>query len=131
MTQPSADAIRWIALVAATALVSVLFVDMIQPFLVALVLAAITSDMAASLQNRMRALTGQRVGLAAALTLLILSAGIVAPLLIVSVLAAQQVQDMTEGAQALDEDLARELEDLRQKHAAREAQRGIGKDESD
>ena len=101
MSQPGADSIRWIALVAVTGLVSILFVGMVQPFLVALVLAAITAAMSAPLQARMMSLTHGRAGFAAALTLVILCIALVAPLLGVIFLAAQQAQGMSAGAEAL------------------------------
>lgn len=101
MPQPSSDTIRWIALVSVTLLVSILFVGMVQPFLVALVLAAITAAMASKIQVRMLGLTGGKQGLSAALTLILLCIAVIAPLLGVTYLAAQQAQGMSEGADQL------------------------------
>lgn len=101
MRQPSPDALRWIALFGATAVISILFIGMVQPFLVALVLAAITASMASRLQARMMDVTHQRPGLAAALTLAVLSVAVLAPLLGVAYLAAQQAQGMSDSAGAL------------------------------
>lgn len=101
MTRPSPDVIRLVALLAVTALVSVLFLGMVQPFLVALILAAITAAMAEKLQARMMVVTRNRKGFAAALTLAILCIAVIAPLLGVTWLAALQAQGMADGADAL------------------------------
>lgn len=95
------DVIRWVALVIVTLMVSVLFVGMVQPFLVALFLAAITAEMAANLQARMMALTGGKPGFSAALSLILLCVAVIAPLLGVVYLAANQAQGMSETAEQL------------------------------
>ncbi|MEM7074656.1 MAG: AI-2E family transporter [Pseudomonadota bacterium] len=105
MSQPNPDAIRWIALLGVTALVSILFIGMVKPFLVAITLAAITAAMSARLQGRMMALTGSRRGFSATLTLIVLVVSVVGPLLGVMFLAAEQAKGMSEGAEELVKEL--------------------------
>ena len=60
----SADVLRWIALLVATALISVAFFDMIRGLLVPLALAAITGAMAQPLNLRLTERLGGRRALA-------------------------------------------------------------------
>lgn len=105
MTGLSADRMRWFALLSVTAIVSLLFLGMVKGFLVALVLAAIAAGLTADLQAHMMGFTRQREGLAAALTILILSVAVIAPVLGVIWLAASQAEGLAEGATALVDEL--------------------------
>ncbi len=96
MAKPTPEALRWFALFSITLIVSALFFGMVQPFLVALVLAAITSAMSARIFARMIVLTRRRSALASGLTLALLTIAVIAPLMgivWISVLQAQGIAD--------------------------------------
>ncbi len=108
--QPTAHALRWIALLALAVLVSAAFLDMVRPFLSALLLAAI---MAALLEPAYRFLysrLGGRAGLASALTLLGTLIVIITPTIWVAFLAAEQATGLIESATALYQEVATDAE---------------------
>ncbi|MEM9395730.1 MAG: AI-2E family transporter [Pseudomonadota bacterium] len=106
LNAPSRDFLRWLSLFVTTLLVSVFFVGMVQPFLVALVLAAIASAMSTKLFARLSSITKGRKGLAATLTLLLLLVAVIAPLAGISWLAVNQAQGINEAASAWLNDLS-------------------------
>jgi len=77
-----------------TLAISLLFVGMIRDFLMALFLAAIFSAMAAPVYRRVHKILGERKGLAAAGTVVLLIAAVLVPLLGVVYLAAMQAQGL-------------------------------------
>ncbi len=99
------DLVRWIAIFGVTALVTLLFFRMIQPFIVPLVLAAIVAEMASGLQTRVAHLTGKRRSIATMLTFFILCVSTIGPILIVFLLAARQAQSIATSAAAWVQDL--------------------------
>lgn len=101
MTKPTPDSLRWFSLLAATAFISILFLETVNNFLVALVLAAIGAGLAAPLQARIMIITRGRSALAAVLTISIIGVAIVAPLLGVIWLAASQAESLAGEAEAL------------------------------
>ncbi|PRY19779.1 putative PurR-regulated permease PerM [Aliiruegeria haliotis] len=101
MARQTPDSLRWFALLAVTAAVSLMFLDTVQTFLVALVMAAIAAGLSAPLQARMMIITRRRPGLAAALTIAIVGIAVVAPLLGIIWLAASQAEGLVEEADAL------------------------------
>jgi len=101
MSTSTHENLRWFALLVVTAIVSVLFLDTVHSFLVALVLAAIAAGLAAPLQARMMIITRQRAGLAAALTIAIVGVAVVAPTLGIIWLAASQADGLAGEADAL------------------------------
>ncbi len=101
MTRPSPDTLRWFSLLAATALVSVLFLDMVNGFLVALILAGIAAAMAKPLQSWIMGVTGGRSALASTVTIIIIGLAVIAPLLGVIWIAASQAEGLTAGAEGL------------------------------
>ena len=76
---------------------SALFIGMIWNFLIALFLAAIFSAMAAPLYRKILSMVGERKGLSAALTILILLTAVIVPMLGIIYLAAVQAQGLTTG----------------------------------
>ncbi|MDJ0858554.1 MAG: AI-2E family transporter [Dinoroseobacter sp.] len=106
LNTPSDDFLRWLSLLLITLLVSVLFLDMVQSFLVALALAAIASAMSVKLFAKAMGITKNRKGFAASLTLLVLMIAVVAPLVLVSWLAVDQAQAINEAATALVAELS-------------------------
>ncbi|AQQ66808.1 hypothetical protein Mag101_03500 [Microbulbifer agarilyticus] len=81
----------------ATLAISALFVGMVRDFLVALLLAAIFSAMAAPLQEKVSAAVGGRQGIAAVITLVILLIGVLVPTLAIVFIAATQASDLVAG----------------------------------
>ena len=86
---------RLISLGLATIGISARFIGMIWNFLIALFLAAIFSAMAAPLYRKILSLVGERKGLSAALTILILLTAVIVPMLGIIYLAAVQAQGLT------------------------------------
>ncbi len=97
-TEAAARRIGWAALLAVTAAVSFLFFTMVKGFLIALILAAITSVLAKPLQARMTALTRGRSAIAAVFTLIVLAFSVIAPLFIIAWLAVAQAQGLSGAA---------------------------------
>ncbi len=99
-----------LALLTATLLVSVAFFTMVQPFLIALLLAGITAALAEPLRDKVLVHVGDRRFLASAITLALLTIAVILPILGVVVLAAAQAQILFLEVSSLDID---ELGDLR------------------
>ena len=91
-----------LALLAATLLVSVAFFTVVQPFLIALLLAAITASLAQPLRDRVLTWAGDRRFLASAITLAILSIAVILPILGVIALAAAQAETLFADVSSLD-----------------------------
>jgi predicted PurR-regulated permease PerM len=87
---------RWLALLTATVLISVLFFQVIAPFVVPLVLAAIAAAMMGPVNKRLNKFLGGRKSLASVLTLLFLAVAILAPLFAIVYLAAIQAAGLTD-----------------------------------
>ena len=99
-----------LALLAATLLATVAFLTMVQPFLIALLLAAITASLAEPLRDRVLTWAGDRRFLASALTLGLLTIAVILPILGVIALAAAQAQTLFAEVSSLD---VADLGDLR------------------
>ena len=97
-----------IAVSITTLAVTALFVGMIRDFLIALLLAAIFSAMAAPLHVKVSKLVGERTGLAATITIAILLICVLVPALTIVLIAASQASDLIAGigtlVQRLDTD---------------------------
>ena len=90
---------RNFAILAITTAIAAVFFSMIQSFLIALFLAAVFSAMAYPLCSWIAVNLGGRMGLAAALTLLLLISAILLPGIALLLLVAEQAQDV--GQQAI------------------------------
>ena len=91
-----------LSLLAATLLATVAFLIMVQPFLIALLLAAITASLAEPLRDRVLIWAGDRRFLASALTLGLLTIAVILPILGVIALAAAQAQILLADVSSLD-----------------------------
>ena len=91
-----------LALLAATLLATVAFLTMVQPFLIALLLAAITASLAEPLRDKVLTWAGDRRFLASALTLGLLTIAVILPILGVVALAAAQAQDLLAAVSSFD-----------------------------
>ena len=100
----------FLALLTATLLATVAFLTMVQPFLIALLLAAITASLAEPLRDKVLTLAGDRPYLASATTLGLLTIAVILPILGVVALAAAQAQILFADVSSLD---VAELGDLR------------------
>lgn len=97
----SADAMRWLSLLVATGLISVLFMQMILGFLVPLTLAAIAGSMAQPLNRHMVARLGGRTRLASAVTLTLMFLLVILPLTGIVLLAVSQAEALAHGVGTL------------------------------
>ncbi|MEO0525202.1 MAG: AI-2E family transporter [Pseudomonadota bacterium] len=104
------DQLTWAALLAATLLASLAFLTMVQSFLIALLLAAITASLAEPLRDKVLSWAGDRRFLASAITLALLTIAVILPILGVIALAAAQAETLFADVSSLDID---ELADLR------------------
>lgn len=107
---PPRGTLTWAALLAATLLATLAFLTMVQSFLIALLLAAITASLAEPLRNTVLTWVGDRRVLASAITLALLISAVILPILGVIVLAAAQAQVLLADLSFLD---VGELADLR------------------
>lgn len=98
-----AHTLRLVALIAITGLISAFFLGMVQPYISALILAAISAIMAGPLFQWFQAKTSGKTGLASGLTLLVVVSMVVAPLVGIGILAAGQAITLAEGGAALIE----------------------------
>lgn len=84
------SALRWMALIVIALLITMGFLNMVRPFLIALIMAAISAALAAPLFDRIeKLLRGHRV-IASTLTMIIVAALILLPLLGIIAMASQQ-----------------------------------------
>lgn len=97
----SADVLRWIALLVATALISVAFFDMIRGLLVPLALAAITGAMAQPLNLRLTERLGGRRALASTLSLILMLLVVILPMMAIIAVAVGQAETLARGIGAL------------------------------
>ena len=95
------DTWRLVAILTLTAVLSLMFLNMIRPFLMALVLAGISAAMARPLFEWTRAKTGGRSVLSAGLTLIFMLIIVVGPIIGVLYLAAVQAAGLADSLQAL------------------------------
>lgn len=86
------DQLTRAALLAATLLVTLAFFTMVQPFLIALLLAAITASLAEPLRDKVLTWVGDRRFLASAITLGLLMIAVILPIFGIIALAAAQAQ---------------------------------------
>ncbi|MEO1639496.1 MAG: AI-2E family transporter [Pseudomonadota bacterium] len=86
------DQLTRAALLAATLLVTFAFFTMVQSFLIALLLAAITASLAEPLRDKVLTWVGARRFLASSITLALLTIAVILPILSVIALAAAQAQ---------------------------------------
>ena len=91
-----------LALLAATLLASVAFFTIVQPFLIALLLAGITAALAEPLRDKVLTRVEDRRYLASAITLALLSVAVILPILGVVALAAAQAQFLFSDVSSLD-----------------------------
>ncbi|WP_085870003.1 AI-2E family transporter [Pseudoruegeria aquimaris] len=84
------NALRWLTLIVITLLITAGFLNMVRPFLIALVMAAISAALAAPLFERTNALLKGRRMLASTVTMLIVAVIILLPLLGIIAMASQQ-----------------------------------------
>jgi len=94
--------LSWAALLVATLLATLAFMSVVQPFLIALLLAAITASLALPLRDMAITWVGDRRYLAAAITLALLTIAVIVPLLGVIGLAAAQAQNVLADASTFD-----------------------------
>ena len=95
-SHPQEERFRKAFLLLLVAAISLAFVMMIRPFITPLLLAAIFTGLSFPLQRRLSELIGGREALAAALTLLLLLAVVVAPLLSFLGIVASQAGEITQ-----------------------------------
>ncbi|MBV1895924.1 MAG: AI-2E family transporter [Rhodobacteraceae bacterium] len=88
--------LRWLALLTATILISVIFFQIIAPFVVPLLLAAIAAAMMSPFNKRLCRMLGGRKSLASVLTLVFLAVAILGPLFALIYLAAIQAAGLTD-----------------------------------
>ncbi|NRB00806.1 MAG: AI-2E family transporter, partial [Rhodobacteraceae bacterium] len=101
---PEQAALRWLAYVSAAVLVTAVFIGVIRPFLIALILAAITAALLDPVFRRILRWTGGRRSLTSALTLVFGMAVIMVPLFLVLLIAAGQATLMADSLSlAIDE----------------------------
>ncbi|MEY8096353.1 AI-2E family transporter [Falsihalocynthiibacter sp. S25ZX9] len=104
-TQSSAQ--QWIPVVVLTVIVTFLYLDVARPFLVSLIMAAIVAEMSEPLYNFVLRHLGNRRGPATVVTLLVLLASIITPLIGVAFMAAEQASSLTTGAVGLYQTIAK------------------------
>lgn len=92
--------LRWISLLAVTALITIPFFGVIKPFLIALVMSAIVSAMSKGLFDRINQLLRGHRNIASVVTILILCVLVIAPLMGVTYLAAEQASGLANTAVA-------------------------------
>ncbi|MGR3659562.1 MAG: AI-2E family transporter [Paracoccaceae bacterium] len=109
----SRQGIALISLAVATIGVTVVFIEVIRPFLSALVLAAICAALAKPVYNTILGRVGNRKGLASGITVLLGIVSVVAPLGIVGYLAALQATGLMEGTGQFLESLSGDVEALK------------------
>lgn len=93
--------------------VSILFFQIAQPFLIAIILAGIMAVLLRPVFEQTKRLVGGREGLASAITLLISIVAVIAPLLLIAYLAVSQATVVIEDSDALLNTLSLEVEELR------------------
>lgn len=91
-----ASLLRWLALIALTVIVTVLFVDVALPFLSAIIMAAIAAALATPLYRSLLPRLRNSPSFASICTLLIMLAAIIAPLIGIAYLAAGEAAVFTE-----------------------------------
>lgn len=87
---------RWLALLTATILISIIFFQVIAPFVIPLLLAAIAAAMMGPVNQRLCKALGGRKTLASVLSLLFLAVAILGPLFGIVYLAAIQAAGLTD-----------------------------------
>lgn len=105
--------LRWLALIALTVLVTVLFVDVALPFLSALILAAIAAALASPLYQFLLSRVGNRPSLASFGTLLIMLTAIIAPLIGIAYLAAGEAAGLTVKTVEIYEEISQGVDEFR------------------
>lgn len=86
----NATAWRGLALIVATALITVLFYQVAEPFLIALLMAALAAEMARPARRHLLVVTGGRGRTATVLTLLLVIVLVIVPLFVLGYMAAVQ-----------------------------------------
>ncbi|MFV0515453.1 MAG: AI-2E family transporter [Jhaorihella sp.] len=97
----SADVLRWIALLVATALISVVFFDMVHGLLVPLTLAAITAAMAEPLNLWLTGRLRGRRALASTISLALMLLVVILPMMAIIAVAVSQAESLVRGIGAL------------------------------
>jgi len=97
---------RGLALIVATALISLLFFLVARPFIVALLMAALAAEMVRPLRARMLRLTGGRGRAASGLTLALVIVGVILPLFTLGYMAALQAAGLAGDLRGLARQLA-------------------------
>jgi predicted PurR-regulated permease PerM len=109
----SRSVVALMALTIATLIISVAFIEIIRPFLSALILAAICSVLVQPFHRAVLVRVGKRQGLASTITVLIGIAIVVGPLIGIAYLAASQASGLMEGADQLLDSLSEDVESLK------------------
>lgn len=109
----SASLLRWGALIALTALVTILFLEVALPFLISLIMAAIAAPLSDPLYQFLLRKTGNRAPLAAMVTLLVMLIAIIAPLIGIGYLAASQASGLTGSAVEIYRQISTDVDGVR------------------
>lgn len=86
----SPDTLRWVTLVLATVLITLMFFGMIKGFLISLIMAAIVAEMSRPLYRGIRKLSGGRRNLSSAITVVLIIVLVIVPVFFIATIAAQQ-----------------------------------------
>lgn len=108
-----ANLLRWLALIALTIIVTVLFVDVALPFLSALIMAAIAAALATPLYLTLLPRLRNSPSLASLCTLLFMLASVIAPLIGIAYLAAGEAAGLTEKTVAIYEQISHGVDDFK------------------
>lgn len=109
----SRSVLALISLATATLIITFAFIEIVRPFLSALVLAAICSVLVQPFYRAVLARVGKRQGLASTVTVLIGIVIVVGPLIGIAYLAATQASGLMEGADLLLDNLSEDVEALK------------------
>jgi len=108
----SRHVIALVSLAAAAIAISIVFLEVVRPFLSALVLAAICAVLAKPVYNAILGRVGGRKGTAASITVALGIVSVVAPLVVIGYLAALQAAGLVETAGQLFETLSGDVDAL-------------------
>jgi predicted PurR-regulated permease PerM len=107
-----ASLLRWLALIALTVIITVLFVDVVLPFLSAIILAAIAAALAAPVYRSLLPRFRNSPSFASIGTLLILLTAVIAPLIGIAYLAAGEAAVFTEKTVEIYEQISQGVDEF-------------------
>ncbi len=107
-----ASLLRWLALIALTVIVTVLFVDVVLPFLSAIIMAAIAAALAAPVYRSLLPRFRNSPSFASIGTLLILLTAVIAPLIGIAYLAAGEAAVFTEKTVEIYEQISQGVDEF-------------------